>query len=359
PPAGILDPNTGNDTTVDSDSIVPVADLSLGKTFTFTDLDGSGTLTPGDRIVFALTVTNSGPNPAHNVSVEDLLPNGYQFVSDDAALTGGTYSPGTGLWTIGTIGHETQNNTAVLHITAIVGPGGTYTNVAQVHASDSRDPDSTPGNDVPTEDDYATVTPTVQPKSDLSLAKTMALTSDLDSNGILSIGDRVTFTLTLSNLGPNDAANVHVADLLPAGYSFFSATASQGTYTSATGDWNVGTVSVLSTPTLSIVATVVAGKPASAYTNYAQVSASGSFDPDSTPGNNSATEDDDASVTPPIADVSVTKTAALATGGDLDGSGTLTVGDQVVFTVSLTNAGPDFATGVQLVDLLASGYTYA
>src|SRR4029453_10421910 len=54
PPAGILDPHTGNDTAVDSDPIVPVSDLSLSKTFTFTDLDSSGTLTPGDQIVFAL-----------------------------------------------------------------------------------------------------------------------------------------------------------------------------------------------------------------------------------------------------------------------------------------------------------------
>ena len=121
-------------------------------------------------------------------------------------MSGGTYSSGTGIWTLGsTLGATAPGNTAVLHITAIVGPGGTYTNVTQVHGSDSFDPDSTPDNDVPTEDDFASVTPIVQPKSDLSLDKTVALTSDLDANGILSIGDRVTFTLTLHNLGPNDA----------------------------------------------------------------------------------------------------------------------------------------------------------
>ena len=348
PPAGVTDPNTGNNTAIDQDTIVPVSDLAMTKSFTYTDLDGSGTVTPGDQIVFALTVTNNGPNAAHNVSVLDLLPNGYQFVSDDAALNGDTYSVGTGLWTIGTISATAPNNTAVLHITAIVGPGGTYTNSASIDTSDSSDPNA--GNN------SSSVTPPVQPKSDLSLAKTMALTKDNFGTGVISIGDQVTFTLTLNNAGPNDAASVHVKDLLPAGYAFVSATPSQGTYTSGTGDWNVGTVSVLSAPTLSIVATVVGRKPDSAYTNYAQVSASGSFDPDSTPGNNSTTEDDNASVTPFIADLSVTKTAALV--GDNDASGTLTVGDDVAFTVTVANAGPDFATGVQLVDLLAAGYTY-
>ena len=195
--------------------------------------------------------------------------------------------------------------------------------------------------------------------TDLSLDLTMDLTSDLDGNASLTIGDRVTFTLTLDNAGPNTAANVHVADRLPPPYHFFTSVASQGTYTSATGDWNVGAVSVPSTPTLSIVATVSGGHPVSAYTNYAQVTASAGFDPDSTPANNSTTEDDDASFTPPIADLSVTNAVALAPGGDLDGSGSLTVGDQLVFTVTVSNAGPEPAPGVRLVDLArGNGFTY-
>jgi uncharacterized repeat protein (TIGR01451 family) len=88
------------------------------------------------------------------------------------------------------------------------------------------------------------VTPPVQPKSDLSLSKRMLLTHDINGTGVISIGDQVTFTLTLNNLGPNTADGVHVQDLLPAGYAFVSATPSQGTYTSTTGDWNVGTVNV-------------------------------------------------------------------------------------------------------------------
>jgi uncharacterized repeat protein (TIGR01451 family) len=343
PPAGTTDPNIGNNTAIDQDNIVPVSDLAMSKSFTFTDLDGSGTLTPGDQIVFALTVTNNGPNPAQGVSVLDPLPTGYQYVSDDAKINGGTYATGTGLWTIGgTIGATAPNNTAVLHITAIVGSGGNYTNAANINTSNSSDPN--PGNNT------ASVTPPVQPKSDLSLAKTMALTKDNFGTGVISIGDQVTFTITLNNSGPNAATGVHVADLLPAGYAFVSFTASQGTYTSTTGDWNVGTVNVLSPQTLSIVATVVANQPNSAYTNTAQVSASGSFDP--TPA------DDKASVTPFIADLSLTKTAALAPGGDLDNSGTLTVGDLVVFTVTVSNAGPDFATGVQVGDPLTAGFTY-
>jgi hypothetical protein len=37
PPAGVTDPNTGNNTAIDEDTIVPVSDLSLNKTFTYTN----------------------------------------------------------------------------------------------------------------------------------------------------------------------------------------------------------------------------------------------------------------------------------------------------------------------------------
>lgn len=360
PPSGTLDPNTGNNAAVDEDPIVPESDLSLTKTYTYTDADNSGTLTPGDQIVFTLTLTNAGPNDAQAVSVlvKDQLPTGYVYVSDDASINGGSYSPGSGLWTLSSVGVLPPSNTAVLHITALVNAGGDYTNVAEVWSSGSHDPDSTPGNEAPGEDDRAVVTPPVEPVSDLSLGKTMALTSDLDGNGILSIGDRVTFTLTIGNAGPNAATNVHVADLLPAGYTYFSSLASQGMYTSGTGGWNLGTLNVLATATLQIVATVVGNQPISAYTNYAQVSASGNFDPDSTPGDNSTNQDDDALFTPQIADLSLTKTVAFAPGGDLDANGTPSFGDQIVFTVTVSNAGPDFATGVQVKDQLPTGYIY-
>ena len=64
------------------------------------------------------------------------------------------------------------------------------------------------------------------------------------SNPTPNVGDTITFTVTLSNTGPNTATNVQVTDVLPAGLTFVSATASQGTYDSATGVWTVGTVDV-------------------------------------------------------------------------------------------------------------------
>ena len=90
--------------------------------------------------------------------------------------------------------------------------------------------------------------------ADLSLSKTV-------SNATPNVGDQITFTVTLTNNGPDPANGVGVTDLLPAGLTFVSATPSQGTYTPGTGLWNVGTVAPGTPQTLQIVATVVSSNP--------------------------------------------------------------------------------------------------
>jgi large repetitive protein len=59
--------------------------------------------------------------------------------------------------------------------------------------------------------------------ADLSVTKTV---SDATPN----VGDQITFTVTLTNAGPDAATGVQVTDLLPAGLSFVNATPGQGTY---------------------------------------------------------------------------------------------------------------------------------
>jgi uncharacterized repeat protein (TIGR01451 family) len=126
----------------------------------------------------------------------------------------------------------------------------------------------------------------VAASADLSVTKAV-------NSSTPNIGENVLFTVTLNNSGPDAATGVQVKDLLPAGLTYVSSTASQGTYTSGTGIWNVATVSVASpAATLTITATVMT---TGAKTNTAEVTASGVSDPDSVPNDGSG--DDFASVT--------------------------------------------------------------
>ncbi|WP_194765653.1 PKD domain-containing protein [Tamlana sp. I1] len=337
-------PNNDDATEDDQDSVLvtpvaPMADLSLTKAV----VGGNTSPLQGDPISFEITVTNAGPQDATGVTVTDLLPTGFTYVSFNTSS--GTYNSTTGIWTVGTV---INGASETLAITALVNATGDYLNIAQVTASDIGDADSTPNNDVTTEDDQDSVQITpVAPLADLSLTKTV-----VGGNTSPLQGDPISFEITVTNAGPQDATGVTVTDLLPTGFTYVSFNTSSGTYNSTTGIWTVGTVINGASETLAITALVNATGD---YLNIAQVTASDIGDPDSTPNNDDATEDDQDSVqiTPvtPMADLSLTKTIANGNTSPIQGS-------VVTFEITVTNDGPQDATGVEITDLLPSGFNY-
>jgi uncharacterized repeat protein (TIGR01451 family) len=282
-------------------------------------------------------VTNRGPDNATGVTVEDVLPAGLAYVSDNG---GGAYNSGTGIWTIGALN---VGSTASLQITAAVTNSGNIENIAQVQAADQYDVDSTPGNDNPLEDDQDDADLTVPPAIDLELDKSV-------DDATPDVGDSIVYTLVLTNRGPNNATGVTVADVLPAGLSYVSH-AGPGTYVATSGVWTIGgPMTPGASRTLTITATVTAS---GTITNFAQVSAANEYDVDSQPGNAPPyTQDDDDFVA-----ITVAPAADLELRKDVNNS-TPNLGANVVFTVVVTNRGPDNATGVTVEDILPSGLAY-
>ena len=313
-----VDPTPANNATTDTDT-VPEADLSLTKSV------NDATPDRNQALVFTLTVHNAGPSNATSVRVTDLLPAGLTFVSSSGP---GTYAAGTGLWNIGTVNNGAN---AVLTINATAASSTPTTNVAQIIRSDQEDPDSVPNNGITTEDDYAKVdiTPNV---ADLGVTKA-------EDKTLPDVGTDVTFTITASNAGPNDATNAKVTDALPAHLTFKSQSATQGSYDSGTGIWTIGTLTNGSTVTLTLVATVNHFGPT---TNTATVSG----DPfDLNAANDSASASFDQ-----LVDLVVGKTVDNASAN---------VGQTVTFTVTVANSGPDTASGVVIHDPLPAGLTWS
>lgn len=85
------------------------------------------------------------------------------------------------------------------------------------------------------------------------------------------IGDNVTFTITVSNTGPNDFFDVTVTEDLPTGYDLVSFETSTGTFSPAADEWFIETLSANTTETLTIVAEVL---PTGDYLNTVSVSTS-------------------------------------------------------------------------------------
>ena len=69
---------------------------------------------------------------------------------------------------------------------------------------------------------------------------------------ITTQNDQVVFQIVASNIGENDDTNVQVSDLLPTGYSYSSYSATAGTYNPTTGIWNLGTLAVGESETLTV-----------------------------------------------------------------------------------------------------------
>lgn len=210
--------------------------------------------------------------------------------------------------------------------------------------------------------DFQLINPS-NPQSSTSPRRLCGVASDLiitmDSNGSTSItptvGTTITFTINITNSGPNDATNVTVKDDLPTGLTYVSDTGT-GAFNSGTGIWTIASLPSGSSATLEITATVASG---GTKINQAEVWSADQIDSDSIAGNNSTTEDDNASVTitPPTfgsADLSLTKTV---------NNSSPVVGDNIVFTLTVNNAaGPDNAEGIQvkdlIPDLLSAGLVY-
>ncbi|SDB47304.1 conserved repeat domain-containing protein/gliding motility-associated C-terminal domain-containing protein [Flavobacteriaceae bacterium MAR_2010_188] len=132
------DGNTDDDPTetlTDSDY-----DLSVTK-----DVDNREPMI-GENVVFTITLSNDGLVTAVNITLSDLLPTGYNFVS--STTTAGSYSESSGDWTVDLLN---PGQIEMLEITAEVLGFGDYLNIASITDSDGG-PDDDPSNDTDSAD---------------------------------------------------------------------------------------------------------------------------------------------------------------------------------------------------------------
>lgn len=306
-----------------------VIDLELTKTVD----DASPSV--GENVEFTIDLFNAGPSLATSVTVVDLLPSGLSFV--DSSASRGSYDSTTGIWTIGSLIDGASES---LTVTALVDEPGGKTNIAQVATADQFDIDSTPGNGVPSEDDQAEV-------SLDALLGDLALSKFVD-NSTPRLEDEITFTVTVVNEGTAEMTGIAVSDTLPSGLEFVSADSGQGAYSDATGIWTIGDLTPGESATLLVTATVASIDP---MMNTAQIATANEYDVDSTPGNSDPSEDDQSSVVvDPIDQIDL----LITKSDDVD---PVLAGEELVYTIDVTNRGPADATGVVVTDTLPTAVT--
>jgi uncharacterized repeat protein (TIGR01451 family) len=279
----------------------------------------------GQTVTYVVSVVNHGPDGASNVLITDLVPAALSVLS--AVPNQGSYDAGTGVWDVTMLGvGEVQTLTISATVQAGTS-GGTISNTAALTALDQTDPNG--GNNSASVD---LVVNTV----DLQI---FLLVDDATPVA----GATVRYTVLVTNLGPAAATGVQVVDLLPATLAFQSAVPSQGTYDAGTGIWSPGTLANLATGTLSLAGLVDPAAGGTIITNTAILGAVDQMDADAA---NNAKAVDIVVGEPGGVDLQLTHEVDQPTPN---------VGDRITFTVTVFNAGPGPATGVEVFAALPAG----
>jgi len=280
--------------------------------------NGPGSVNAGAPLSYTVDVTNNGPDAAAGtITVVDQWPSGSTLATDGGTnwnCSLHTSSSSTCFYTLGVASGQSLP-TLTINLNAPAA-GGTATNTATV--SFASDPNST--------NNVATASTTVVPEADLQIAKT-------GPAGVIA-GQTVTYTITVSNVGPSGAANVIVSDPTPANLTFVSS--SCGPFPCNIGPLTSGTSSTI-TATYS-TSPSFAGN----VTNTASVSST-TNDPDNTNNSASATTNVGAQ-----AELAITKS----------GPASVLPGQLVTYTIAVTNSGPSSATSVVVTDATPPGLTF-
>lgn len=319
---------TGNPTPPDNNSANNADSASITVVHAVADLAVVKTAFPqqvtlGQEVTYQLQASNLGPDTAFDVVVDDLIPAGVTVL--EATTSTGTISADGTTWTIGTLTPGQEAVTAT--VTARIDQVGTLVNTATIGSPVVDDPD-------PTNNSSAATVTSSEPELDIAVGKSVVVPSGADP-GAVPIGEQVEFTITAENIpGPtaDDATEVVLTDALPDGLEFVSSTG-DGAYDPATGLWTIDTIVSGATATRTIIVTVT--QPIS-FVNTVTLSSLTQID--SNPSNNTASVQVTGIV---LADLAITKSVDPSTARP---------GDQVTYTVVVTNNGPNDATGVVAYD---------
>jgi uncharacterized repeat protein (TIGR01451 family) len=280
----------------------------------------SGIVLKGDLITYTITVTNNGPADATGVLVSDNLDNRLIYINSTS--TRGSYNNLTGIWTIGNLAN---NETVFLNITVRVNGAGNINNFVNVTVNENN-----------TGNNNTNVNITAKSSVNITILKTINVT------GTILNGELVTYTITVTNYGPDNATGLIVTDVLDSRLIYINSNATVGNYNYSTSNWIIGNLNNGETVVLNIIVKL---------NGTANIVNSANVTLDQINIGNNGTEGNHTNITVlPSVNISITKTVNV--------SGDVSNGTLIRYTIIVVNYGPDNATGVNVTDILNKHLIY-
>jgi uncharacterized repeat protein (TIGR01451 family) len=284
----------------------------------------------GANITYTYIVTNSGPNAADNVVISSTLPPSVTLAGLPTANSGGVCDLPPNVrcvWSSASLPPDAHTPLSITFVATIdQNKFGQVDNTASTAAQQT---------DTDLSNNTITLTTAIRREADLALRK-------LATPPFIA-GQRMTYTLILSNSGPSSANNVRITDTLPAGTTFAAASpVCTGSSTS-----NIVTCLLagqLTQLTRITVSVNISPEVRGTITNMATAT-SDEIDP--APGNENASLGTAISAQ---VNLNVAKSASPLTP--------LGAGSLLTYTIDTVNGGPSSALAVTLTDILTRGLQY-
>ena len=334
------DPVSGNNTAHASVTGQPSADLFV------TSVDAvPSPATAGQDMTYVTTFGNNGPSVAANAVLTMTVPTGASFVSADGGVLFSCPNPSNNQGpVVCTAANMPVASNDVAHLTVHV-PASTPVNTTlssqSTITSDTPDPDST--------NNSALGSSGVQTSADLSVGVTF-------SPHPVVAGQDITYTTTLSNTGPSDAAAPVVTTTIPTSTTFVSLTWPNGWNCATPSPGSGGTISctlngggslaVGGSATFALVVLADQGMPAGTGTGLSATSTASSTTTDPIAANNTATANPNATTS---ADLGVTNSLA---------PNAVLAGQTLTDTVTVTNHGSSAAAGAAYTETIPANTTF-
>ena len=279
---------------------VIVGNKTFNKNVTVPEINSNKTVNNeipnfGDNVTYSVTVTNDGIGDANNVVVCDILGKGLKFLNADGNFT---YDEKTG--TITWIVDLVKGETKTFNVNVTVLSYGDLSNKVVV------------GNKTVIKN---ITVPEINPGKEINIE-------------VPNFGDNVTYTVIVNNTGKVNATNVVVADKLSEGLVFVSAS-DGGVYNETTR-------------TITWIINLTAGETKYLYVNTT-VSAYGNITNSVIVGNKTFNKNVTVPEIIPVKEVN---------------SSDIHIGDEITYTIAVSNPGKTNATNIVIKDILPEGLKF-